>query len=1356
MNIHVGEFSSLDALLREQVEIASILEYLVSPFQPQFTDKVALFCAGIEWSVIRFFYMSQRNLVQRYMTHQKFYLRQCCGTASKICDDESVKLRYKFFTQFAQRWPSAESLNEFEKDSINFDPLQSFSGIERAAAIRLVGGNPKLRKLDQALYRFDSKTFSQKGMRGRLYAKEGATLDPKKDLPIFNDPLPHTQPRHVPIHVMHNTITNLTSANDHAPTISVQLNDDELTNVSSISTPSIAVPTSSFDRLSLSSSSTITSMSATVASGQPTAAPSDSTSRKTARQANVHERREREKELCRGVAFKAATVFVDAYKDGQLNYFSSVNEIIDRVNEMFGMKNDPLILSQEVITAVKKGKINELPPKLGRNYKLGKEIMDCLSDLYFSHNAISQHNVDGQLSRQQYISMLQTIVGPKEQMNWRHLNKEIEIMNCHRQVVNTIDSRQALRVQWFSTQNLIKHYENFEEEMVKLKCARWATEEELETCSEKIKWFDDQRARVINGDEMSFGLDTDSNNIGGRPAMNYSADGVRDAGEADHHSSTRMTIFCAMTYNDEVLPPLIILTATGYTKRLEADLLSRFHHIEGQWGHSQRRSFSPYIAASCKGSMSAEILQGYLLHVSQLYPGMSDVDKMRVIWKLDNGVGRDNAELNHLARSMGYVIYPGLPNSSEGTQECDQFFSTFKSKLEKNRQLIVYHNKSVSMFDLPFILFGGSFKCKNGNTIELVNAFESSFTVEHCRSARRKCGYCPATRCALFHQKCRRVLGDNLEEMNIFSSARNSNELVSLLNHADDQNLQQCEDGDNAYTSMMLDVESMNASSCKKLIELGFTKAKLLKQPLKRDNDVEAQMKMQSICTYLPGSRERQEQMMKARYPGEYFAITSGGAPNNCDDMLISMQLNQLSKDAERLQKKKEGIINRRKNFESASEILTRPNSTKQKGPLTNAELKICIQWKKEMDKPPKGKQNELRKQWEECKDSQPPAEPTWTTKNERKLQLAQSGEIGNFKHSRQFKIAHVNKCIYLKSQIGLLQRNNKLQLLLSLYESLPMETKHEFAEQVKLVENGAKMAYSCFEYNSDDDDDESLASSSTNSSFDSFIEAQEIDKDPNTTETDSVDIGLSFESMLDQQENSSPCDGGCASGKYCRCPWEKSRFAHTCTECKKPVHSFCFGFNEEGGKSKCALCVFPNRVCQYSMQFDPGSGPPSSDTSPVLDDSSDSVLSILNKSETGNVSILNEDSNDTFDEHQSVHTKESEVSNSDSPYLSLLGSTMSAQDGNSSFEIDAEVVTATTTSMEQDNSNKIQLVLDDDDSNDEENKENTKTKKFEDMNEDELKNEFLKRNMKVGRITKKATFIARLTKCERANEKKK
>ena len=54
------------------------------------------------------------------------------------------------------------------------------------------------------------------------------------------------------------------------------------------------------------------------------------------------------------------------------------------------------------------------------------------------------------------------------------------------------------------TQNLIKHYEKFETEMVKKKLVRWSTEDELKVCNDKIKWFDDQRKRAItNADEMS-------------------------------------------------------------------------------------------------------------------------------------------------------------------------------------------------------------------------------------------------------------------------------------------------------------------------------------------------------------------------------------------------------------------------------------------------------------------------------------------------------------------------------------------------------------------------------------------------------------------------------------------------------------------------------------------------------------------------------------------------------------------------------------------------------------------------------------------------------------------------------------
>ena len=84
-------FDSLDILLRQQIEIASILEYLVEPYHVQFTHKVALFCTGIEWTTIKMFYAARAILVQRYMLHQSYYLRQCCGSTLYAIDEESVK-----------------------------------------------------------------------------------------------------------------------------------------------------------------------------------------------------------------------------------------------------------------------------------------------------------------------------------------------------------------------------------------------------------------------------------------------------------------------------------------------------------------------------------------------------------------------------------------------------------------------------------------------------------------------------------------------------------------------------------------------------------------------------------------------------------------------------------------------------------------------------------------------------------------------------------------------------------------------------------------------------------------------------------------------------------------------------------------------------------------------------------------------------------------------------------------------------------------------------------------------------------------------------------------------------------------
>jgi hypothetical protein len=48
-----------------------------------------------------------------------------------------------------------------------------------------------------------------------------------------------------------------------------------------------------------------------------------------------------------------------------------------------------------------------------------------------------------------------------------------------------------------------------------------------------------------------------------------------------------------------------------------------------------------------------------------------------------------------------------------------------------------------------------------------------------------------------------------------------------------------------------------------------------------------------------------------------------------------------------------------------------------------------------------------------------------------------------------------------------------------------------------------------------------------------------------------------------------------CASGKDCQVPLmkESASFLHNCSRCRKPVHVWCLGENEEGGSKTCASC---------------------------------------------------------------------------------------------------------------------------------------------------------------------------------------
>ena len=60
-----------------------------------------------------------------------------------------------------------------------------------------------------------------------------------------------------------------------------------------------------------------------------------------------------------------------------------------------------------------------------------------------------------------------------------------------------------------------------------------------------------------------------------------------------------------------------------------------------------------------------------------------------------------------------------------------------------------------------------------------------------------------------------------------------------------------------------------------------------------------------------------------------------------------------------------------------------------------------------------------------------------------------------------------------------------------------------------------------------------------------------------------------------------------CASGNLCRSPYIPVG-NHPCSICRKSVHSWCFGDNDEGGSCKCALCVEPQCISEIAMNFEP------------------------------------------------------------------------------------------------------------------------------------------------------------------------
>ena len=422
-------------------------------------------------------------------------------------------------------------------------------------------------------------------------------------------------------------------------------------------------------------------------------------------------------------------------------------------------------------------------------------------------------------------------------------------------------------------------------------------------------------------------------------------------------------------------------------------------------------------AFSENGSVTKEIFyEWYHEIVSVLFPDMQDIPGKRVLVKSDGGPGRTHPIYLSESHLDGLVHYPGLPN---GTlfQELDQIFAYLKSLMEKNRMRIF--NKlfqldsdktKVPMQDIGSILFGGEKTFSDGSKMFLQNAFEMAMDQEHLEGAQKKCGYVPANRIALESGKLRHEI--------VIDPSGNIDTDMNDLNMA----------------SLLLDIEKENHDVVDRLECKGYDLAHGLKRFLTR-NDRQQQNQSSSCKTY-PGTTEHQRRLSKASTQGAHFRATNGGAPMNCDDCLIAIELKHWDIEKEKLTKEKAAIIEKRKLFKAAKDA-EKNEAAKPPDKWTAPTLRTLIRAKDASIKKSAletTKKGELLEMWiQKYSSMEDYAEDgdlvRWTKGNERLLVHMAAGKIENYEKTGVYKRAARGRIDFVGCKIDHIEKDHALAL---------------------------------------------------------------------------------------------------------------------------------------------------------------------------------------------------------------------------------------------------------------------------------------------------------------------------------------
>ena len=177
----------------------------------------------------------------------------------------------------------------------------------------------------------------------------------------------------------------------------------------------------------------------------------------------------------------------------------------------------------------------------------------------------------------------------------------------------------------------------------------------------------DQPQRILNVDEFLISMDGSKYRRGGRPSAVFHSPNLPLSGRPNGKSGITTTLITGSTAAGEVIPPHLQFSTKAKTTdkmRLRDELVKYYPNIHGKLGCEEVRIWPVSFGMNTKGETEDREFELYLLNtIFPLFPDSKDQKENRVLLKVESGPGRLNAQILCKCRLLGFILYPGVPNT---------------------------------------------------------------------------------------------------------------------------------------------------------------------------------------------------------------------------------------------------------------------------------------------------------------------------------------------------------------------------------------------------------------------------------------------------------------------------------------------------------------------------------------------------------------------------------------------------------------------------------------------------------------------------------------------------------------------